>query len=62
MIELKSMALSTRELLEHLASWSEEDIRKLTTVVCQIEAWRNDEVDTYSRELPVIEATDRARV
>jgi hypothetical protein len=56
------MTTATTELLERLTSWSEEDIRKLTTVACQIEALRDGEFETYSRELPVIDAADRARV
>ena len=41
------MNMLTKNLLELLAAWPEEDIKKLDEAVCAIEAWRHCEHGGY---------------
>ncbi len=49
------MNKSVQQLLERVASWPEEDIRKLEEAAREIEAWRRGEYHASDEELRAID-------
>ena len=49
------MSKSAQQLLERVASWPEEDIRKLEEAAREIEAWRRGEYHASTEELRAID-------